>query len=176
MKAHLNFEPQCSVMKAEEKTMEKLLSVFLIMFFVSCGVVYAQGFTNQSLEGKYALQAVYGDNEGAGTGVVTSLGNGNASATYTINAPAGLGRTRFIATATAEGTYSVNGNGTMYLAFKLTFENDISFEETADCMIMQADANILATELYCVGREPLTPLRGFKRGGIIQFTCKRLPD
>jgi hypothetical protein len=159
-----------------EKTMRKLLPMFLILFFVSCGMVYAQGYSTQSIEGKYALQAIYGDNEGAGIGVVTSLGNGTISATYTINAPAGLGMKRFIAPATAEGTYSVNGNGTMYLAFKLTFENDISFDETADCMIMQADDNNLATELYCVGREPLTPLRGFKRGGIIQFTCKRLPD
>ena len=156
--------------------MKKLLSIFLILFFVSCGVVYAQGFTKQSIEGRYAVQALYGDNEGAGIGEVTSAGDGNISATYTINAPSGLGPKRFIAPATAEGTYSVNDDGTTYLAFKLTFDNGMSFEETADCAIMQADANKLATEVYCVGREPLTPLRGFKRGGIIQFTCKRLPD
>ena len=155
--------------------MKKLFSIFLIMFFVSCGVVYAQGFTKQSFEGNYAAKIIYGDNEGTAMGVINGSGDGSASATLTLNLP-GLGLKRVIIPATAVGTYTVETDGPMTVAFTITLENGTKIDETADCVIMQADDNNLATELYCVGREPLTPLRGFKRGGIIVFTCKRLPD
>jgi len=155
--------------------MKKLLSVFSIMFFVSCGIASAQGFTNQSIDGKYGAQAIYGDNEGAGVGVINGSGNGNVSGTFTVNVP-GWGLKRTILTATVEGTYTVNSVGTLLLSFKVTFENGISLDESADCVIMQADDNKLATEVSCVGREALTPLRGFKRGGTLIMTFKRLPD
>jgi len=127
------------------------------------------------LQGKYGTQAIYGDNEGAGVGLIDAQGNGNASASFTLNLP-GFGLKRSIIEATATGTYKVKSDGTMPIEFTITLADSISIDETADCVIMQADNNKLATEVFCAVKEPLTPMRGFKRGGIIIMTFKRLPD
>jgi hypothetical protein len=155
--------------------MKKLLSIMLALLFVSSGMVYAQGFTNQSINGHYGAQATYGDNEGAGVGIINSSGNGNVSGDFSLNVP-GLGFRRTNATATVTGDYTVNSEGTIPLTWTITFENGMKIDETGDCVIMQADVNKVATEVFCVGREGLTPMRGFMRGGVITMTFKRLPD
>jgi hypothetical protein len=62
-------------------------------------------------------------------------------------------------------------------AWTITFSDiGMVIEETGDCVIMQADGTKTATEMFCSAEEPLTMLRGFRRGGAIIFTFKRLPD
>jgi len=153
----------------------KTLPIFLIMFFVSCGMIYAQGFTNQSLQGNYAAQAIYGDNEAAGVGVVNCSDNGSVSGTATLNL-SGRGFKRQIIKVSIEGTYTVNSDGTIPLAYKTIFEDGFTIDESADCVIMQVNDNKLATEVFCVGREALIPSLGFKREGTLNITFKRLPD
>ena len=155
--------------------MKKLLSVLLVMLFVSSGMVYAQGFTNDSVNGQYGAQIVYGDEEGAGVGVVNGSGNGTVTGNFTINVP-GIGYNRTVITATVAGEYTISGEPTFPLNWTVTFQDRISLDESADCVIMQANENKLATEVYCVTKEPLTPIRGFFRKGIMTMTFKRLPD
>ena len=155
--------------------MKKLLSILLVVFFVSSGMVYAQGFTNDSVSGQYGAQIVYGDEEGAGVGVINSTGNGSVTGKFTVNIP-GLGFGRTIVTADVTGDYTISGEATFPLNWTVTFQDRISLDESADCVVMQANENKLATEVYCVTKEPLTPLRGFFRKGIMTMTFKRLPD
>jgi hypothetical protein len=155
--------------------MKKLFSVMLVVFFVSSGMVYAQGFTNDSVNGQYGAQVVYGDEEGAGVGVVNGSGNGTVTGNFTINVP-GIGYNRTVITATVAGDYTISGEPTFPLNWTVTFENGRSLDQSADCVIMQANDNKLATEVVCVARSPLTPLRGFLRGGSMVMTFKRLPD
>jgi len=139
------------------------------------GVANAQGFTNQSFKGKYAAKMIYGDNEGAGVGVMNADGNGNASGAYTLNIP-GFMMQRNILSATVEGTYEVKSEGTCSLAFTIKLPNDMTINEGGECVIMQADDTKLAAEVFCMVNEPLTTLLGFKRGGIITMTFSRLPE
>jgi hypothetical protein len=166
----------------------KYLTLFITICFIavmalsitvldSSGIANAQTFTNDSLKGKYALKAIYGDDEGAGIGIMNADGNGNASGNYVLNGPGFITMRRNRLTATVDGTYNVNTNGTLTINWLITLSDpNIILEETGDCVIMQADDTKLAKEVFCFGNEPLTLLRGVKRGGIITMTLSRLPD
>lgn len=156
--------------------MKKSLSLLLIVFFASCGMVYAQGFSNLSVKGKWGVSGIYGDNEGAMVAVMTADGNGNITdASGTINLP-GLLAGRNIVSATFTGDYAVNPDGTCSATFVAEYSTGMVLELSSDCVIMQADESKLATEIFCMRKEPLNVLRGIKRGGILVMTLKRLPE
>jgi len=79
--------------------------------------------------------------------------------------------------ATAAGNCTVESNGMALCGWTITFADiGMVIEETADCVIMQADGTKTVTEMFCSAEEPLTMLRGFRRGGAITMTIKRLSD
>jgi hypothetical protein len=160
--------------------MKKIILVFLTIGLIVSVSSYAnaQGFTKQNIQGNYGWYAIYGDNEGTAVGVMTSDGNGNMSATLTSNLPGLIIQARRnILKATAAGTYAVESNGMVSVEFTITFVDvGMNYNEIADCVIMQADGTKTATEMFCSSEEPLTMLRGFRRGGAITMTFKRLPD
>jgi len=159
--------------------MKKLLSVLLVAFFVSSGIAYAQGFTLQSCKGKWGVNGIYGDNEGALVAVMTADVIGGegiiTEAKGTINLPGLLGG-RNIMEATFTGDYAVNPDGTCSATFVAEYTNGMVLELSSDCVIMQADESKLATEIFCMRKEPLNITRGIKRGGILIMTLKRLPE
>jgi len=160
--------------------MKKIILVFLTIGLIVSVSSYAnaQGFTNQNLNGKYGWYGIYGDNEGTAVGVMTSDGSGNFLATFTSNLPGLIMQAnRNILKATAVGTYTVESNGMVSSGWTITFADiGMVIEETGDCVIMQADGTKTITEMFCSAEEPLTMLRGFRRGGTITMTIKRLPD
>ena len=151
-------------------------TAFVIAALDPSGVANAQGFTNQSLKGKYATKALYGDEEGAGIGVMNADGNGTASGNYVMNGPGFIMMRRNRLPAAVKGEYNVKSDGTITINWTITISDNMVIEETGDCVIMQADDNKVAKEVFCLGNEPLTMLRGFRRGGIITMTLSRLPD
>ena len=160
--------------------MKKIIWVFLTIGLIVSVSSYAnaQGFTKQSLQGNYGWYAIYGDNEGTAVGVMNSDGNGNMTATLTSNLPGLIMQAnRNILKATAVGTYTIESSGMVSAVWSITFiDYGIVYDETGDCVIMQADGTKTATEMFCSAEEPLTMLRGFRRGGAITMTFKRLPD
>ena len=159
--------------------MKKIILVFLTIGFIVSISSYAnaQGFTKQSIQGNYGWYAIYGDNEGTAVGVMNSDGNGTMTATLTSNLPGLIMQAnRYLLKATVAGTYKVSGDGMVTIAWTVTFENGLSLEETGECVIMQANDNKLGTEVFCMAEQPLTRLRGFKRGGTITMNLWRLPD
>jgi hypothetical protein len=160
--------------------MKKIILVFLTIGLIVSVSSYAnaQGFTNQSLKGNYGWYGIYGDNEGTAVGVMTADGSGNFSATLTSNLPGLLMQAnRYILKATAVGNCTIESNGIASCVWAITFADiGMVIEETGDCVVMQADGTKTVTEMFCSAEEPLTMLRGFRRGGAITMTIKRLPD
>ena len=149
--------------------MKKLL-VMLIVLCISLGLngfVYAQDFTNESLQGKYAIKANISPRI-VGMGVATVDENGNATVSGTINMPALFDR-REISTISMEATIEVNPDGTGIA----TYVNGSSEDSVADFVIMEAevvDGVKLATEIFAVDRE--SGVLGFPS----TFIYRRLPD
>lgn len=138
------------------------LTILSISFFLN-GPAYAQEFTNESIQGNYALNGSAGSKIVV-MGVGSADGNGNMTASFIQRA---FNNQRF----TLEGvfTYTVNADGTGSMTGMAPDENA---EGTADIVIMQAeviDGVKLATEIFAVQDV------GFL-GNPVTFTVKRLPD
>ena len=163
--------------KERRKIMKKLLTVISIMIFISYGIACADGFTNASIQGTYAMKATFGSHDGAAIGVMTSEGDGNVTGSGIQNLP-GLFWQRNVMESTFDGTYTVNADGIVTFTNTFTVPGGIEVEMHADGVIMQAeyinDVKV-ATELFAMEREPINPLLG-KAGSLATFTFKRLPD
>lgn len=159
--------------------MKTLVMVLLITVFVSTGVAYAQGFTNESLQGTYGFKVTFGANEAVLLGVLTFDGNGKVtSGSGIMNAPAPLGRRKTIE-GTIEGTYAVNSDGTGSATYVLTTSDGLTLEVNYYAVIMQAqeiNGLKLVTELFAVQREAGNPLLAGKLGSLVAGEMKRLPD
>jgi hypothetical protein len=149
--------------------MKKLL-VTLIILSISLslnGLVYAQDFTNESLQGKYAVKASISPRI-VGMGVATVDENGNLTVSGTINGPALFDR-RTVSTISIEATLDVNPDGTGIA----TYVNGSSEDPGADFVIMEAevvDGVKLAIEIFGVDRSSV--VLGFPS----TFIYRRLPD
>ena len=141
-----------------------LTLTILVVSFCFTGLVYAEGFTMESIQGNYACQGSAGP-KFAGIGVMTADASGNISGSLILR----IWKQRF-EVSMEEGTYTVNDNGTGRMTFKIADDAGESAELSADFIIMQAeivDDVKLATELFSVQDEI------FGTPPII--SCKRLP-
>jgi hypothetical protein len=157
--------------------MKKLVTVFTIMLIVSSGIAHADGFTNESIQGTYAVKGIFGSHDGAAIGIATYDGHGNGTASAIQNLP-GLFWQRNVIESSFEETISVNPDGTLVSTVTFTIPEGGTVTMHSDGVIMQAeyiDGIKVATEIFAIQREPMPPLLG-KPGSIATFTAKRLPD
>ena len=145
-----------------------LLTLIILSISLSINVlVYAQDFTNESLQGKYAVKASISPRI-VGMGVATVDENGNLTVSGTINRPA-LFDQREVSTISIEATLEVNPDGTGIA----TYVNGSPEDSGVDFVIMEAEVVggvKLATEIFGVDRS--SGVLGFPS----TFIYKRLPD
>jgi hypothetical protein len=157
--------------------MKNLLSVFLIVFIVSYGVAYAQGFTNDSFQGTYSGTVVNEDLNVVTFGIFTADGNGNWSSSAKFSRPAPFGQRQVIDVTMSDGTYTVNADGTLFMAASFTLPNGMEVDAEIDAVIRKVeiiDGVPIVTELIGFGRGGEIP--SLKPGSITTYDAKRLSD
>jgi hypothetical protein len=157
--------------------MKNLLSVFLIVFVVSCGMVYAQGFTDESLQGTYAGIATNEGLKNVMFGIFTADGNGNWSTPCKFNQPAPFGQRKVIDVTMTDGTYTVNADGTLFMTASFTIPNGMKVDAEIDGVIRKTeiiDGVPIVTELIGFGRGGEIP--SLMPGTILTYDAKRLSD
>ena len=159
--------------------MKKIITLFTIIFFVSCGVVYAEGYTNGSIKGKWAVVCISGANNLATVGPTTCDENGSCTGTAIMNAPGLLKPRRLRIETTSAGTFEVNPDGTALGT--MTFTTDTGLSVTVHCDGMATKAEVadgakIATEIFFIFQEPGTLLLQGKLGEMTTCTGTRLPD
>jgi len=145
-----------------------ILSLIVLAVAVSLrGIAYAQGFTNASFKGNYAINVTAGTRiAGLGTAIADGIGNFTGFGIERI-----WNKRRF--EINIEGTYSVNANGMGTANSKITTEDGQSGELKVDFVIMQAEVVNgvkLATEIFAVASSEGV------FGNPPVYTYKRLPD
>jgi hypothetical protein len=160
----------------KEGKMKKLLTVLLITLIVSSGVAYAQGFTNESLQGTYTGITT---NEGSNWvvfGTFTADGNGTWSGSAKGNLP-GLFGQRIVMELTFSGTYTINDDGTATLTMTFTREDGLEGSTEIDGVIRESeiiDGVKIVTELIGFSRGGELP--SLKPGSITTYDARRLSD
>ena len=160
--------------------MKKIITLFTIIFLVSSGMVYAQGYTNASVKGKWAVTSITGANNNASLNLLTADENGNYTGSGIMNAPGLLTPRRQRLETTFSGTYAINPDGTcvMTLTFTIT-STGLSTSFNADGIVTKAevvDGAKIVTEIAGMFVEPLPLLLTGKLGQLTTFTMTRLPD
>ena len=158
--------------------MKKLLSL-LIVLSVSYGIAYADGFTNESFQGTYALDTVTGANNGCGITLITADGNGNFTGSGILNVPGLFFPKRMRIPTTSTGTYDVNSDGTAVGTLTFTTPDGTSVTVHMDAIVKRAevvDGIKLATEFVGSFEEPGTFILEGKLGLLTTFNATRLPD
>ena len=158
--------------------MKNLLSL-LIVLSVSYGIAYADGFTNESFQGTYAVRSVSGANNGGTIGPTTADGNGNFTGSAIMNVPGPSLHRRMRISTTSTGTYDINPDGTAVVTSTFTTADGLSTTIHIEGMVTQAevvDGIKLATEFFGIAEEPATALLQGKLGLMTTFTATRLPD
>ena len=157
--------------------MKTLVMVLLVTVFVSTGVVYAQGFTNDSFKGTYSGIVT---NEGANTvmvGTFTADGNGIWNSSAKISLPAPFGQRQIFDITMTGGTYTVNADGTLFMTASFTIPNGVKVDAEVDGVIWKTeiiDGAPIVTEMVGFGRGGELPL--LKPGGIVKYEARRLSD
>ena len=157
--------------------MKNLLSVFLIVFVVSYGVAYAQEFTNDSLQGTYAGTVINEDLNVITFGIFTADGNGNWSSSAKFSRPAAFGQRQVLDVTMSGGTYTVNADGTFFMAASFTLPNDMKVDTEIDGVIRKTeiiDGVPIAMELIGFGRGGEVP--SLRPGSITTYDARRLSD
>lgn len=165
-------------------TRRKFISaVVLLMAGLSSGaVVQAQGlspapYTQESLEGDYAVVGTFGDHVAQSQEVYMIDGKGNLSAVALLNEPDANGN-RVLASVTVLGTYTVNADGTGLLVLTLTLPNGGGTATvTQDLLVTKAELSgrkKVATEWVSMQREPAVAAAG-ATGTFATFVATRRP-
>ena len=157
--------------------MKNLPSVFLIVFIVSLGVTYAQEFTNESLQGTYSGIVTNEGLQSVMFGTFVADGNGNWSSSAKINQRAPFGQRRVIDVTMTDGTYTVNADGTLFMAATFTLPNGMKVDAELDGVIRKTeiiDGVPIVTELIGFGRGGEIP--SLMPGSIVTYDAKRLSD
>jgi len=157
--------------------MKNLPSVFLIVFIVSLGVAYAQEFTNDSLQGTYSGTVINEDLNVITFGIFTADGNGNWSSSAKWSRPAPFGQRQVLDVTMSEGTYTVNADGTLFMAATFTLPNGMKVDAELDGIIRKTeifDGVTIVTELVGFGRGGEVP--SLKPGSITTYDARRLSD
>jgi len=158
--------------------MKKLL-LLLMMIFVSYGVASADGFTNESFQGTYAMETITGANNGCTIGLFTSDGDGNFTGKSIMNVPGLFLPKRMRLEVTSTGTYDLTSDGTAVGTSTFTTPNGSEVTVHFDAIIKKAevvDGIKLATELVGFFEEPGTFILEGKPGLMTTFNATRLPD
>jgi len=161
----------------KEGKMKKLLTVLLITLIVSSGVAYAQGFTDESLQGTYSGIATNEGLKNVMFGIFTADGNGNWSTPCKFNQPAPFGQRQVIDVTMTDGTYTVNADGTLFMTASFTIPNGVKVDAEIDGVIRKTeiiDGVPIVTELVGFGRGGEIP--SLKPGGIVTYDARRLSD
>ena len=156
--------------------MKKLATVFTIMFIVSSGVAYAEGFTNECFQGTYTGTTIDAASDVGTFGIVVADGNGNWSGSGKMNRPAPFGQ-RQVMDFTFTGTYNFNEDGTFTADVAYTLPNGVAVNAEIDAIVRQAetiDGIKIMTEGYGLERGGAIP--SLKPGALTIFISKRLPD
>jgi hypothetical protein len=158
--------------------MKNLLSL-LIVLSVSYGIAYADGFTNESVQGTYAMETVTGANNGCTIGLYTADGNGNFTGSAIMNVPGLFLPKRMRLEITSTGTYDVNSDGTLVGTSTFTTSDGSEVTVHFDAIIKKAevvDGIKLATEFVGFFEEPGTFILEGKPGLMTTVNGTRLPD
>jgi hypothetical protein len=156
--------------------MKTLLSVLLISLIVSAGIAYAQGFTNDSLQGTYSGITTNESSNYVVFGIFTCDGNGNWSGSGKFNQPAPFGQRKVI-DLTYGGTYTVNEDGTATLTNNFTRSDGLEGVAVLDGIVRKAeiiDGVKIATEI--IGWSRGGELPSLKPGSITTYHATRLSD
>ena len=159
--------------------MKKIITIITIIFFVSCGMVYAEGYTNASVKGKWAVTTITGANNAASIGLLTADENGAFTGSGILNAPGLFMPRRERIETTFSGTYDVNPDGSGTLTNTFTTNTGMSVTIHMDVIVTKAevvDGVKVATELAGFYQEPGTFMLEGKLGLMTTFTATRLPD
>jgi hypothetical protein len=149
------------------------------VFIVSYGIAYADGFTNESFQGTYAVVSVNGAHNGCSIGPITGDGNGNFTGSMISNVPGlfPLKRMRFPMTTT--GTYDVSSDGTVVGIFTFATPDGSELTVHMDAIVKKAevvDGIKLATEFVGFIEVPATFILQGKPGLMTTLNGTRLPD
>ena len=157
--------------------MKKLLTVLLITLIVSSGVAYAQGFTDESLQGYYSGIVTNEDLKNVMFGTFTADGNGNWSSSAKFNQSAPFGQRQVIDVTMTDGTYTVNADGTLFMTASFTLPNGMEVDAEIDAVIRKVeiiDGVPIAMELIGFGRGGEVP--SLRPGSITTYDARRLSD
>ena len=157
--------------------MKKLLSVLLITLIVSSGIAYAQGFTNESFQGTYSGTVINEDLNVVTFGIFTADGNGSWSRSAKWSRPAPFGQRRVLDVTMSGGTYTLNADGTLFMAASFTLPNGMKVDTEIDGVIRKTeiiDGVTIVTELIGFGRGGEVP--SLMPGSITTYDAKRLSD
>jgi len=142
-------------------------------------MAYADGFTNESLQGTYAVETVTGAHNGCTIGLLTGDGDGNFTGKSIMNVPGLFLPKRMRLEITSTGTYDVNPDGTTVGTMTFTTPNGSEVTVHMDAVIKKAevvDGIKLATEIVGFFDEPGTFILEGKPGLLTTFNGTRLPD
>ncbi len=159
--------------------MKKIITLFTIIFFVSCGVAYAEGYTNASVKGKWAVTTITGANNAASINLVTADENGALTGSGILNVPGLFMPRRERIETTFSGTYDVNPDGTGTMTNTFTTNTGLTATVHLDVIVTKAevvDGVKVAMEMAGFYQEPGTFMLEGKFGLMTTFTITRLPD
>ena len=159
--------------------MKKIITLFTIIFLVSSGMAYAEGYTNASVKGKWAITSITGANNSASLNLLTIDENGTWTGSGIINAPGLLMPRRQRLETTYSGTYDTNPDGTLVMTMTFTTSTGLSASSNADGIVTKAevvDGAKIITEIAGFFEVPAPLLLTGKPGLMTTFTMTRLPD
>ena len=159
--------------------MKKIITIITIIFFVSCGMVYAEGYTNASVKGKWAVTSITGANNSATINLLTADENGTYTGSGIMNVPGLLMPRRERIETTFSGNYDINPDGTCVMTLTFTTSTGLSASFNADGIVTKAevvDGAKIATVVTGFFDEQMPLLLTGKPGLMTTFTMTRLPD
>lgn len=125
-----------------------------------------EGFTDESLDGAYAVTSVStgGHGESAAIGVFRFSGDGRITGTITVNGVGQLFGDRQVMNASLEGTYVVDEDGSGYGSTRaaVSFEQGFSREVTSTILITKAEFlnDVLVAQEISLMEDGVEPVTG----------------